>query len=680
MVAFLDVSGAFNKTKIATLTQKMHEIGIPDYMTNWTSLYYTNKKLDDGFNQVTSSIGVDQGGILSPTLFNIYTFAVHEIENLSIQVTSYADDFSCYVRAPTRQECLDKLSINVRLLELELEQLNLPLNYNKTKFVDFSKRRTYAITENNIPLNYGNMQQVTSWKYLGVELEQQRTGISHTRQVKHRILSDLNALKFLRGTSWGNASITQLNLYKSVILPKIEYGAFAYFFMSSAISKNLQKSQNQVLRQVLGAVKTTPINSLHAVSGVLPLQHHMRVVVHRQLLQLCIGSSLFRTQIHSLGLALEERCPLRLGDWREVISEVGGALGDRRIHCPDDLEIRKRIEEDLSGMFIPEIPGVKKSSNPQHEEVRQRVLEFMSRKFPNYLQIWSDGAKNPEGVASASFCAGTDCGGEGRKLQTESSVYWSEIRGLTLAATHATTMHPPNSNIVIITDSRSTLSALKSLKQGDTTPPHLICLRNELLKLKTMTNDAKIVWNPSHVGLMHDRTADRLATLTTRLGRIEHTEELWHLDELRRFRRSMEERWRREYLEAQGAGSWTRGIIQNPLANPWFRSHFGSVRNITLAQRLVLGHDARGLLRFRLRFASEFHCPLCGQHEDNMPHIITECRETAALIERFLEEEGKQNLDESREERVKGMLRRAIEDPDLLLKFTSRLREANLNW
>ena len=74
----LDMSYPFNTINIHTLIRKLLQTKIPDTIIKLIVNYIKGRKVSTTYINLTSSqcqlkTGVPQGGVLSPTLFNIYT-------------------------------------------------------------------------------------------------------------------------------------------------------------------------------------------------------------------------------------------------------------------------------------------------------------------------------------------------------------------------------------------------------------------------------------------------------------------------------------------------------------------------------------------------------------------------------------------------------------------------------
>ena len=115
---------------------------------------------------------------------------------------------------------------------------------------------------------------VTQVKFLGLIFDNKLNFKAHIRQLKERCKNSLNLLRVVSHFDWGGDRAVMLQLYKSIILSKMDYGCFIYGSAPKSYIKMLDPIQNEALRLCLGAYKTSPVGSLEVEAGVPPL--HLR--------------------------------------------------------------------------------------------------------------------------------------------------------------------------------------------------------------------------------------------------------------------------------------------------------------------------------------------------------------------------------------------------------------------
>jgi retron-type reverse transcriptase len=282
IVVSLDLSKAFDTVNIHSLINKLHHTAVPTTIIKFIASYIKGRK---GFTQYQNAksklqqfkTGVPQGGVLSPTLFNLYT---SDMPNppAGVTLTSYADDMN---PAASHQ--------NYRIAE-QLLQPYLHDIFNWTKENDLilnpDKSTTTLFTpdthEHNITLNLTinntTIPTVKNPKILGLTLDPAFTFAEHAKITKDKADSAIKILKALTSTIWGKQKETLLATYKTIILPVIEYASTVW---SPAISdtnlQKLQTTQNNALRIITGCTADTNIQHLHTETKTLPLNNHLKL-------------------------------------------------------------------------------------------------------------------------------------------------------------------------------------------------------------------------------------------------------------------------------------------------------------------------------------------------------------------------------------------------------------------
>ena len=79
-------------------------------------------------------------------------------------------------------------------------------------------------------------------------------------------------IKVVSNHEWGADKSVLLNLYRSLIRSKLDYGSIVYGSARPSYLKMLNAIHHQGLRLALGAFRTSPVESLYVEAGELPLE------------------------------------------------------------------------------------------------------------------------------------------------------------------------------------------------------------------------------------------------------------------------------------------------------------------------------------------------------------------------------------------------------------------------
>ena len=132
----LDVSKAFDTMNIHTLIRKLPQTNIPGTIIKLIANYIKGRKAYTTYRNHTSrqrqfKTGIPQGGILLPTLFNIYTSDLPP-PSVPVQVMAYADDITITSTRTSTSATKKYIQPYIHKVFALTKQNNLILNPDKT--------------------------------------------------------------------------------------------------------------------------------------------------------------------------------------------------------------------------------------------------------------------------------------------------------------------------------------------------------------------------------------------------------------------------------------------------------------------------------------------------------------------------------------------------------------------
>nr|CDJ94387.1 RNA-directed DNA polymerase (reverse transcriptase) domain containing protein [Haemonchus contortus] len=144
-VIYLDFCKAFDKVQHSKLLAKLRTVGIHPRIISWIAAFLTDRQLTVRIGSVFSTLrnvtsGVPQGGVLSPLLFNIYTYDLPNIiVSAGVSCCAFADDLKIYSRIRSRSDSEAIQSAIDSVFNWACEW-DLPLSKDKTKLLRIGSR------------------------------------------------------------------------------------------------------------------------------------------------------------------------------------------------------------------------------------------------------------------------------------------------------------------------------------------------------------------------------------------------------------------------------------------------------------------------------------------------------------------------------------------------------------
>ena len=214
--------------------------------------------------------GVPQGSVLGPTFYIVY--ANDLTQNMKeCKIVQYADDTVLYTSNPLVSTSVEKMQNDINALTTWCSNNGILAYTDKTKLMMFgSKRAVDRLPNVRVTLDGVPLHMVTSYKYLGITLDNQLKLNKHVQKTVAIASNKLTQFRRMRG--FLNEKVSLL-VYKNTLLPILEYGDILHTGISVENKRRLHTLQNKGLRCALRRGIDTSTDALHCEAKLLTLEY-----------------------------------------------------------------------------------------------------------------------------------------------------------------------------------------------------------------------------------------------------------------------------------------------------------------------------------------------------------------------------------------------------------------------
>lgn len=215
-------------------------------------------KVSPGKNTVHD---VPQETTLGPILFLIYLNDI--TKNLkNCKLSLFADDTMLYIVGNDIDVMCSLLNEDFDLLDDWLNDNQLKININKSSYMIFGREYTLrSLNYERVIIRVDNqvLQKLNSVKYLGIILDE---NLNFKLYADHLTKKIAQKIQYISRISNKIDMKTRYLLFRSIVLPHLDYCTSLLFNLKSNIITRLQIVLNRGMRMVLRCGRRTPIRSM----------------------------------------------------------------------------------------------------------------------------------------------------------------------------------------------------------------------------------------------------------------------------------------------------------------------------------------------------------------------------------------------------------------------------------
>ncbi len=249
-VIYLDFSKAFDKVDFLITLRKLNSLGIKGKIGRWIQSFLTGRSqsvLVNGSKSTACDVksGVPQGSVLGPILFLILLGDIDQ-DVLHSFVSSFADD-SRVTKAVTCQEDTEYLQNDLEAIYKWTETNNMVLNDDKFECLRYGPNMDLK-TNTGYKSNTGTSIEVTDHvKDLGITMSSDCTFKEHIAQT---ISTARSLAGWILRTFSTRDSLPMMTLWKTMVLPKLDYCCTLWNPMEKAYIQAIELVQRSFLRRI----------------------------------------------------------------------------------------------------------------------------------------------------------------------------------------------------------------------------------------------------------------------------------------------------------------------------------------------------------------------------------------------------------------------------------------------
>lgn len=284
---FFDYRKAFDSVPHHPLLNKLTSNNLNPFLLRWIANYLTlrtQRVVVEGAVSSTEHVlsGVPQGSVLGPLLFLIYIDGVSTATASALSKNSlFADDLLLY-RPISNPSDFTSVQEDIATIEAWSNDNYLTLNSEKCKWMVISRKRSPPMPAHSLTLNGQALQQVDSYKYLGVLLSRDLSWSPHIDSVCSKARKILGLLYRRLFTSCSPTSTLQL--YRSLVRPHLEYACQVWSPHTAKAIGNLEGVQKFALKMVTRSW-SSDYDTLLRSTGNIPTLARRRLDI--KLIHLC---------------------------------------------------------------------------------------------------------------------------------------------------------------------------------------------------------------------------------------------------------------------------------------------------------------------------------------------------------------------------------------------------------
>ena len=530
--------------------------------------------------------------------------------NEGMQQSIFADDLAYYKSGKSLQNLVHDMQEEMNHVHAWSQKWGFTPSPTKTALMPFVRSDQSAPY---LAVSIGNnfIPNVTSFKFLGLTLDQHLKYDVHISNLITKCKRRLNLMRAVAGTTYGCARKPLLTIYKALIRSLIDYGSIVYDagYGVSAHFEGLQRIQNQALRLACGTNLSTPIVALQNECGEMPLQFRRKLLIRHYRIKVQESTH------HPCASVFDKNCQPTLNArtaGRSYFHTLYHKSGNFKV-TPNPLFTPKII---FNHNIHPDLTLAKVLNKTDNLlKLKNLTLDKISQ-YQHLDTYFTDASKDEAGQVGIAIILPGGIPPTSTRLTDHTTVYRAELEAIMQVVGHIVDEEKDES--VIFTDSLSVVQAVANVRNA---------VANEEIKfLCEYANNAKhpihLCWIPGHAGIPGNEQADHHAKEATKLADVQvpitHSTSYYRQQALQ----EILPLWQEHYDQAE-AGRRYKAIeptvsttIKDPIYNDRWKDKVTAL--------VKLGSLYTNERKVKCNIHTDPKCESCKE-EETLEHLVYQC-------------------------------------------------------
>lgn len=269
---FIDLEKAYDSVWREGLIVKLFRMGIRGKIWRWIKDFLSDRHAaitirGEKGEKFESQLGLPQGSVLSPLLFNLYTTDIYN--RVRNQKVKFADDGTIWRTGNNVPQIIESLKEDLLEVMQWSNKWRMKISLPKTEFCIFTmdSKITEQWQTTSLLIDNKSVAYNKTPKMLGITLDEKLKFDKHIEIIERKGHRSVDMLRRVKESECVKPKCL-LQLYKAMVRPQIEYAAAVW---QNGKCDPLDRVQRKGLSVCLGLPGTAGIEAMEVEAGIVPL-------------------------------------------------------------------------------------------------------------------------------------------------------------------------------------------------------------------------------------------------------------------------------------------------------------------------------------------------------------------------------------------------------------------------